>query len=170
MKNELLKFSLSWHLDNYDGFSIKKFMNSELDMGIYDDLYVIAVKSDNLTRDEIEEIIIELEKRDPESMKFIKFASSYIIDRKIWGTNTEYCIVDSGNVLWTDGLRIHRISSGLNNWISDRVSYDGIIDLRYVNNTVTGNGLYYGRNGDADWCDFIIDYVNGHCIKGITVN
>jgi hypothetical protein len=155
-------------LNEYVADDLKTYINSQIDSGEFTDGYEIAVCPDVLMGEQVNTLIDLFCERSPLGMQRLNEIANVIQPHTYYGLETSFQFVDIDNALYSDGIRIYRIENGIEKWKSNRISWDGVRELRYDNGIISG--LWYQFDSSlGSWHPFSIDYHTGKVINGPSI-
>ena len=156
------EIAFKYYIGESIGDELKKSINLELENGNFKYYYLLAVKHDPLDYYEIEQIIKKMRSENLEIFKLWEAIAATCKKLTIPTVENDYAIVDTENVLWSDGLHIFRMNKTDILWKSKRISVDGVRELEYKTEEDAVYGLSYEPNSkEGKWTKFKINYNNG---------
>ena len=148
---------------------IQNLVNRDLDAGIWEDGYDLAVNPAGLDHAEGQELLDMVLKRYPD-YKIDKAPLLESIDANLPQSYFEgvlWMVADDGTFILTDSLRVARYRNNSPVWVTPRISFDGIELVSVDSETVRGLAFLGGSNVPDS--PFTLDFETGSVLEGTTI-
>jgi hypothetical protein len=146
---------------------LKAAVNAALDYGEWHDDFDIAVTGPDLDDEEARQLLAAVLDAYPEWVLDVSNLNA-VIDRHLpqaaltdiaWIIGPDYALV------LTDSLRVAKVQAGCLSWVTNRISWDGIVLERIEDDVVFGS-WYDAMRTNTEWQPFQLSYTDGRLLHG----
>jgi len=145
---------------------LKSLVNDALDNGEYIEGFEVAIKKGDLDDHECSELLKLIDEHYPLDLDFEKL--DYLIDKHLPQSEVStisWLVSDDCSLIITDTLRVAKFTNDELDWVTKRISWDGIKLFSLSNDEIVGE-WYNPTSADDLWSPLKISLTSGKLIQG----